>query len=133
MKYSDIKNEIYGYYKHMGNIDIDNITDVNDHIIDEHLSAKRFEDSLEEFYITVAMCSFMVEHNLYDEYFFDAYSELIDEFNKTSALLNNIEDELKQDIDVLNEHVKKDKMMSEYYDNLSNVYNNQFKNKKDNK
>lgn len=133
MKYSDIKNEIYGYYKHMGNIDIDNITDVNDHIIDEHLSAKRFEDSLEEFYITVSMCSYMVEHNLYDEYFFDAYSELIDEFNKTSALLNNIEDELKQDIDVLNEHVKKDKMMSEYYDNLSNVYNNQFKNKKDNK
>ena len=121
MKYSDIKNEIYGYYKHMGNIDIDNITDVNDHIIDEHLSAKRFEDSLEEFYITVSMCSYMVEHNLYDEYFFDAYSELIDEFK------------LKQDIDVLNEHVKKDKMMSEYYDNLSNVYNNQFKNKKDNK
>ncbi len=125
MKYSDIKKEIYGYYKHIGNIDMDNIIDANDHIIDEHLDSKRFENATEEFYITVSMCSYMIENNLYDEYFFESFEELLDEFNSTSAVINNIEDELKKDIDEISDYIQKDKLNQEYYDNLSGVYNSQ--------
>jgi hypothetical protein len=127
MKYSDIKNEIYGYYKHMGNIDIDNITDVNDHIIDEHLGNERFENNIEEFYILVSMCSYMVEHNLYDEYFFTSYEEVLEDFNNSNSLLNEIEESLKKDIDMISEYIKKDKIKNDYYNKLSSVYNDQIK------
>ncbi len=127
MKYSDIKNEIYGYYKHMGEIDVDNITDVNDHIIDEHLGNERFENNIEEFYILVSMCSYMVEHNLYDEYFFTSYEEVLEDFNNSNSLLNEIEESLKKDIDMISEYIKKDKIKNDYYDKLSSVYNDQIK------
>lgn len=127
MKYSDIKNEIYGYYKHMGEINVDNITDVNDHIIDEHLGNERFENNIEEFYILVSMCSYMVEHNLYDEYFFTSYEEVLEDFNNSNSLLNEIEESLKKDIDMISEYIKKDKIKNDYYDKLSSVYNNQIK------
>lgn len=125
MKYSDIKKEIYGYYEHIGSIDMDSIIDANDHIIDEHLDSSRFENSTEEFYITVAMCSYMINNDLYDEYFFESFKTLLDEFNSSNAVLNDIEEELKKDIDDISDYIKKDELNKEYYDNLSGVYNNQ--------
>ena len=107
----------------MGDVNIDNIVDVNDHIIDEHLSSQRFEDSLEEFYILVAMCSYMTNNNLYDEYFFSSFSECLEEFNNSNSLINEIEDELQKDIDLVSEYIKKSNVMSEYYEKLSSVYN----------
>ena len=123
MKYSNIKNEIEGYYKHVGEINVDNITDVNDHIIDEHLGSERFENNIEEFYILVSMCAYMAEHNLFDEYFFSSYKELLEEFNSTKNLINDVEKVLEDDMDIINEYIKKDKMKSEYYNKLSDVYN----------
>ena len=125
MKYSEIKKEIYGYYEHIGSIDMDSIIDANDHIIDEHLGSSRFENSTEEFYITVAMCSYMINNDLYDEYFFESFKTLLDEFNSSNAVLNTIEEELKKDIDNISDYIKKDELNKEYYDNLSGVYNNQ--------
>ncbi len=131
MKYSDIKKEIYGYYEHIGSIDMDSIIDANDHIIDEHLGSSRFENSTEEFYITVAMCSYMINNDLYDEYFFESFKTLLDEFNSSNAVLNNIEEELKKDIDDIKDYIKKDELNKEYYDNLSGVYNNQIEKNND--
>lgn len=131
MKYTDIKKEIYGYYNHIGKVDIDNIQDANDHIIDEHIDQKRLENSNEEFYITVSMCVYMIEHNVYDEYFFEAFKELYEEFNNASALLNNVENELKNDTELIDDYIKKDEINKKYYENLSDVYNNQIKKRDD--
>ncbi len=122
MKYSDLKKEIYGYYKHCGDINIDNIQEVNDHITDEHLSKSYFENTITEFYVTTSMCTYMIENDLYDEYFFDTFPELLDEFNNSSSIMNEIEDELKSDIDNVSDYLKKEKTKEEYYNKLSEVY-----------
>ena len=122
MKYSDLKKEIYGYYKHCGDINIDNIQEVNDHITDEHLSKSYFENTITEFYVTTSMCTYMIENDLYDEYFFDTFPELLEEFNNSSSIMNEIEDELKSDIDNVSDYLKKEKTKEEYYNKLSEVY-----------
>ena len=122
MKYSDLKKEIYGYYKHCGDINIDNIQEVNDHITDEHLSKSYFENTITEFYVTTSMCTYMIENDLYDEYFFDTFPELLEEFNNSSSIMNEIEDELKSDIDNVSDYLKKEKTKEEYYNKLSKVY-----------
>ena len=122
MKYSKVKNEIYGYYKHMGHIDNDNIMDVNDHIIDEHLSSDRFEEFMSELFITVSMCIYMIENNLYDEYFFNSYKELLNEYNNTKNMYNGLDEDLKNDMDNLNDYIKKDEIKSKYYDRLDLYY-----------
>lgn len=129
MKYSDIKKEIYGYYNHMGNIDNDNIIDVNDHIVGEHLGNNRFEEFLSELYITISMCTYMIEKDLYDEYFFESYKELIDEFNKSKNMFNNLENEFQDDVSNIDEYIKKDEIKKQYYDELSNIYKNAKKDK----
>ena len=122
MKYSDLKKEIYGYYKQCGDINIDNIQEVNDHITDEHLSKSYFENTITEFYVTTSMCTYMIENDLYDEYFFDTFPELLEEFNNSSSIMNEIEDELKSDIDNVSDYLKKEKTKEEYYNKLSKVY-----------
>ena len=122
MKYSDLKKEIYGYYKHCGDINIDNIQEVNDHITDEHLSKSYFENTITEFYVTTSMCTYMIENDLYDEYFFDTFPELLEEFNNSSSIMNEIEDELKSDIDNVSDYLKKEKTKEAYYNKLSEVY-----------
>ncbi len=122
MKYTDLKKEIYGYYKEFDNIDIDNIQDINDHIIDEHINKSYLENNTYEFYITVSMCAYMIENELYDEYFFDAFNELVEEYESTKALINDNENELDNDIDNIKDYLKKDEKMEEYYNNLSKIY-----------
>ena len=124
MKYSDIKKEIYGYYNHIGEIDIDNIQDANDHIIGEHLDNSRFEEFISEFYITISMCIYMIENDLYDEYFFDSFRELLNEYNDSKNILNINDEELNNDIDNIKDYLEKDKIKSEYYDKLSELYDN---------
>ena len=101
-KYSDIKNNIYNHYKHFDKIDIDNISDVNDHITDE-LGKSYFENNIDEFFVTTAMCTYMIENDLYDEYFFNTFNELLEEYNNSKNIMN---------IEIENE----------YYDKLSEVY-----------
>ena len=71
--YKDKKKEIFDYYREVGLINVDSISEVNDSIIDKKVSKEDLENDLMEFYITVAMCSFMIENDLYDEYFFNTY------------------------------------------------------------
>lgn len=121
-KYSDIKNNIYNHYKHFDKIDSDNITDVNDHITDE-LGKNYFENTIDEFYVTTAMCTYMIENDLYDEYFFDTFNELLEEFNNSKNIMNiEIEDELNNDIDNVSDYLKKEITKEEYYNKLSEVY-----------
>ena len=117
MKYSEIKKSIYHFYTHFKKVDIDNIEEVNDHIISEDLKTSDFEDPLKEFYITVAMCSYMIDNDLYDDYFFNAYKELIEE-NKLVY-----DEDINTDLEKINEYLKKDEIKSEYYEKLSELYN----------
>jgi hypothetical protein len=123
MKYSEIKKNIYSYYKHFDFIDIDNIQDVNDHITSEDLSKSYFENTIDEFYVTLAMCTYMIENDLYDNYFFETYEELLEEYNNSKNIMDIEEnDEIKNDIDNLNDYLLKDKSKEQYYDNLSHIY-----------
>ena len=123
MKYSDIKKEIYSCYKHFDKIDLDNIQDVNDHITDEDLNKSYFEDTIVEFYVTLAMCTYMMENDLYDNYFFDTYEELLEEYNNSKNIMNvTEEEELKTDIENLKDYLLKDKSKEQYYESLSQIY-----------
>ena len=121
-KYSDIKNNIYNHYKHFDKIDIDNISDVNDYITDE-LGKSYFENNIDEFFVTTAMCTYMIENDLYDEYFFNTFNELLEEYNNSKNIMNiEIENELNNDIDNVSDYLKKEEIEKEYYDKLSEVY-----------
>ena len=121
-KYSDIKNNIYNHYKHFDKIDIDNISDVNDYITDE-LGKSYFENNIDEFFVTTAMCTYMIENDLYDEYFFNTFNELLEEYNNSKNIMNiEIENELNDDIDDIIDYLKKEEIEKEYYDKLSEVY-----------
>ena len=72
------KKEIYSFYDNK-KINSDNICEINDYIVDVCLKKENFEETIEEFYNITAMCSYMLEHNLYDEYFFSSFEELLDE------------------------------------------------------
>ncbi len=126
--YKDKKNEIYGYYKEVGLITVDSIQEVNDNIIDKKIKKEDLENDLMEFYITVSMCSFMIENDLYDEYFFTTYAELLNEYkngtydNMFMDILSDKAD-LESDIEEINEYIKKDEAIRKYYDDVSDIYN----------
>lgn len=124
-KYEDRKKEIYHFYEHFDHIDVDNIDEVNDHIVDIDLKKEHFENPLEEFYNTISMCLYMIEHELYDEYFFDAYKEILEEYNDNKYddyFMNESDKELlDSDIEIVNDYLKKDEAKSKYYDTLTEV------------
>ena len=127
--YSRRKNDIFHYYNHFDKIDVDNIEEVNDHIIDVDLKKEHFDDPLEEFYNIVSMCLFMVKNDLYDEYFFDTYKELLEDYSNGLFDEYDIEDKetLDNDLNDINEYLKKDEIESSYYDSLSKIYDDKIK------
>ena len=128
VKYNDRKNEIIAFYSHFDKVNVDNIEEVNDHIIDIDLKKEHFDDPLEEFYNIVAMCLFMSSKDLYDEYFFETYKEILDDYNNGAFSDynwdSNDKEIFKKDLEEINEHLKKDQVKSNYYDNLSKIYDN---------
>ena len=127
--YSRRKNDIFHYYNHFDKIDVDNIEEVNDHIIDVDLKKEHFDDPLEEFYNIVSMCLFMVKNDLYDEYFFDTYKEILEDYSNGLFDEYDIEDKetLDNDLNDINEYLKKYEIESSYYDSLSKIYDDKIK------
>ncbi len=127
VKYETRKDEIYHFYSHFKSLDVDSIEDANDHIVDIDLKKENFENPLEEFYNTISMCTYMINHDLYDGYFFEAYKELLSEYENgdyEDYFLDKESDKelLDKDIETVNEYLNKDKMKEKYYDNLSAIY-----------
>ena len=119
--YDDKKKEIYSYYLEYSNIDADNIFDKKEELDIEVL----------EFYITLSMCAYMVEHDLYDEYFFKTYLELLDCYNsgEFDNLFKDIlldKQSIDNDIDSINDYLKKDEIKMKYYQDVSDIYNDEF-------
>lgn len=129
--YEEKKKEIKGYYNEFGLVSVDNIQEVNDQIIDKKLKKEELENDLLEFYITVSMCLYMIENDLYDEYFFSTYVELLTEY-KTGKYDNYFMDILadkellESDIEDINDYLKKEEAMGKYYDDVSDIYNEEF-------
>ena len=129
--YEEKKKEINGYYNEFGLVSVDNIQEVNDQIIDKKLKKEDLENDLLEFYITVSMCLYMIENDLYDEYFFSTYAELLAEY-KTGKYDNYFMDILadkellESDIEDINDYLKKEEAMGKYYDDVSDIYNEEF-------
>ena len=126
--YEDKKKEVFSYYLVYDGINGENISDINNTIIDKKIDKKELENDLLEFYITVSMCSYMVNNDLYDEYFFKTYVELLDDYNsgKFDNLFKDIisdKEILDNDIESLNEYLKKEEIKAKYYDDVSNIYN----------
>lgn len=118
-EYIDIKNRVYECYSKYKKIDVDNIQDINDSICE--INKGDFENEMLELYNTVAMCMYMIEHDLYDEYFFEAYSDILTELGNKE--FDNV---LSKDIDTINDYLKKDEIKSEYYDKLSTLYEDKY-------
>lgn len=118
-EYIDIKNKVYECYSKYKKIDVDNIQDINDSICE--INKSDFENEMLELYNTVAMCMYMIEHDLYDEYFFEAYSDILTELGNKE--FDNV---LSKDIDTINDYLKKDEIKSEYYDKLSTLYEDKY-------
>ncbi len=125
--YSKRREEIFNFYENHKPVDVDNIDEINDHIVDDCFSEENFENPLEEFYITCAMCAYMAKNDLYDEYFFESFDELLEEYNEGKFDeyffdVNADKPSLKSDIDEICEYILKDKDKADYYDALSSVY-----------
>ena len=125
--YKDRKNEINIFYNKYRDIDIDNIQDINDKIVDIHLKKENFEHPLEEFYNIVSMCSYMIDNDLYDEYYFNTFEEILEDYNKGSLDeffldINNDKKEIEEDIHKINEYLSLENDKMNYYDSLSEVY-----------
>ena len=125
--FKDRKDEIYKYYSKYKDIDMDSIIDVNDKIVDVHLKKENFEHPLEEFYNIVSMCSYMIDNDLYDEYFFNTYDEILEEydegnFDESFLDLNKDKKDLSDEIYKINEYLSHDNDKMSYYDSLSEVY-----------
>ncbi len=129
--YEDKKKEIYSYYLGYSGINNENIIEINDLIIDKKIRKEELDNELLEFYITVSMCLFMVENDLYDEYFFKTYIELLDEY-RSGKFDNYFKDiisdkqNLESDIDNISDYLKKEEIKAMYYDNVSDIYNSEF-------
>ena len=125
IRYSDRKNEIYGFYNHFDKVDVDNIEEVNDHIIDADLKKEHFDDALEEFYNITSMCSYMIENELYDEYFFKTFKEILDDYRKGMFDNYDIVDKetFENDLKDIEDSIKKDEIEGEYYNSLTDMYN----------
>ena len=125
--YKDRKEEINKYYNKYKDIDIDNIQDINDKIVDKDLKKENFENPLEEFYNILSMCSYMIDNDLYDEYFFNTYDDILEEYKSGSfdeCFLDINEDKksLGEDIYKINEYLSNDNDKMNYYDTLSEIY-----------
>ena len=77
------------------------------------------------------MCAYMVEHDLYDEYFFKTYLELLDCYNsgEFDNLFKDIlldKQSIDNDIDSINDYLKKDEIKMKYYQDVSDIYNDEF-------
>ena len=118
IKYEERKKEIYTFYDNYKNLSNDNISDANDYIVDVCLRKDSFEETIEEFYNYTAMCSYMLEHNLYDEYFFNTFEEVLEEVELVEKT-----EELEKDIIELKNYLNKDTMYLKYYDLISNIIN----------
>ena len=119
------KDEIYHFYSHFDKLDNDSITEANDHIVDVDLKREHFENELEEFFNTTAMCNYMIEHDLYDEYFFSAFDEILEDYEKLQDdFLDNDSDKklFETDVDNVKDYLIKEESNKEYYDNLSSIY-----------
>ena len=73
------------------------------------------------------MCSYMVSKNLYDDYFFESFDELLEEYNNGNyddyfMDINSDKVLLDSDIHEITEYVLKDNEKQNYYDALSSVY-----------
>ena len=99
--YDDKKKKIYSYYLEYSNIDADNIFDVNDLIIDQKIKKEELDIEVLEFYITLSMCAYM-EDILLDKQSID------------------------NDIDSINDYLKKDEIKMKYYQDVSDIYNDEF-------
>ena len=117
MNYSEIKKEIEGFYQKYGRVTIDNIEDTNDHILDDEIKTEQLNDKT-EFFTLVAMCAHMVEYNVYDEYIFGSYRELINDF------LSEREPDFVSDVGKINEYLRRDDIKAQFYDGLSDLINN---------
>ena len=129
--YKQRRDDIYKYYSEMGKIDVDSIEEVNDHIIDSDLKQENFENPLEEFYIIVAMCSYMAKNDLYDDYFFSSFDELLEEYTEgkyDEYFCDILKDKelLSNDISEITEYILKDKNEADYYEALSSVYESEY-------
>ena len=125
--YKSRRDEIFGYYKKYKKVDMDNILDINDKVVDKHIKKENFEHPLEEFYNMVSMCLYMIENDLYDEYFFDTYEDILEEYdegNFDDYFLDIKEDKklLDDDIYKINEYLAHEESKMSYYDNLSEIY-----------
>ena len=124
--YNVRRDEIYSFYNKYKDIDMDSIQDVNDKIIDIHLKKENFDNPLEEFFNIVAMCSYMIDNDLYDEYFFNTYDDILEEYDtgKFDDLFLDISDKkaLGDDIYKINEYLSNDNDKMNYYDSLSEIY-----------
>lgn len=125
--YKDRKDEINNYYKKYKDINIDNIMDINDKIVDVHLKKENFEHPLEEFYNIIAMCSYMIDNDLYDEYYFNTFEEILEEYNTNNyddyfLDYNKDKEIVKEEINKINDYLSLDNDKMSYYDSLSEVY-----------
>ena len=117
-KYELRKKEIYSYYDNYKNLSNDNIQEANDYIVDVCLKRENFEETINEFYNFTAMCSYMLEHDLYDEYFFNTFEEILEEV----SLVEKTE-ELEKDIIELKNYLNKDTQYLKYYELISEIIN----------
>ena len=127
MLYDKRKEQIYEYYKRFKKIDLDNIQEVNDTIVDTLLKHEDFESDQDEFYNTLAMCKYMIENKLYDECFFNDYKDLKEEYDSFSFGSEDEKRLLDSDIEEVDDYLKKEDSEKEYYDKLTEVYNDNLK------
>lgn len=127
IKYEDRKKDIYNYYSKLGKISNDNISDINDKIVDEYLTKDSFIDEIEELYNTVSMCLYMIENNLYDSYFFESVIDIINDYNSGNIGILQNDSVLDKDIDDIEDYLKKDEAKEDYYNKLSEIYDKEGK------
>ena len=127
IKYTNRKEDIYKYYSKFDKIDNENISDVNDKIVDEYLTKDSFINEEEELYNTIAMCTYMIENNLYDDYFFSTSKDIIEDYEKGSTCLLQNDSILDEDINNIKEYFNKDSAKEDYYNKLSELYDKENK------
>ena len=64
------------------------------------------------------MCAHMVEYNVYDEYIFGSYRELINDY------ISEKEPEFVADVGKINEYLRRDDIKAQFYNGLSDLINN---------
>ena len=127
MEIRNRKEDIYKYYSKFDKIDNENISDVNDKIVDEYLTKDSFINEEEELYNTIAMCTYMIENNLYDDYFFSTSKDIIEDYEKGSICLLQNDSILDEYINNIKDYFNKDSAKEDYYNKLSELYDKENK------